>query len=118
MTAPAPFQIGARPRFHDGHLGAALLVYLTARPEYPSRAALTTDGILHIHLQTLRRGARLDQMLIGYLARHLGIPEDDIEIAAGEGGAGKIVCFYNLRPRELERRLRHWLALDRLPRIW
>ncbi|NPA30581.1 MAG: hypothetical protein GXO37_01110 [Chloroflexi bacterium] len=109
MTAAQPFQIRTHPEFHDGRLGAALLVYLTAQAEYPTRAALTANGVLHVHLQTLRRGQRLNDMLLGYLARHLEIPQDDLEIVAGDESAGKVVCVYGLSPAELEARLHRWL---------
>ncbi len=106
-----------QPRFHDGRFGAALLVYLTAQPEYPTHAGWTPEGILHIHLQTLRRGERLNRMLVRYLARALTVPEDNIEIAAGVRGSGKVVCFYALTPGELEERLQQWLhSLE--TRVW
>ena len=118
MLASTPFRISTSPRFHDAHIGAALLVYLTARPEYPTHAGLTEDGILHVHLQTLRTGERLNHMLLRYLARHLRVPVEDMEIGAGEESAGKIVCFYHITPAELERRLRQWLQGAHTPLVW
>ncbi len=117
MTTQLAFQLRACPTFHDSRGGAALLIFLTAQPEYPSHATVTADGIVHVHLQTLRRGARLNRMLRGFLARHLAVPLEHIEIAAGADGAGKIVCFYHITPVELEHRLLRWLQ-GVAPRVW
>ncbi len=102
--------LGKRPRFHNARQGAAMLIYLTAQPETPTHAAWAAPGIIHIHLQTLQRGAALHQRLIQYLAQHLDIEPENIEIVAGGHTGNKVISVYGLSPDELERRLQDWLA--------
>ncbi len=110
MSEHASFRLGKRPRFHDARQGAAMLIYLTAQPESPTHAAWAAPGIVHIHLQTLHRGAELNQRLIQYLAQHLDLDPEDIEVVAGGHTGNKVVSIYGLSPEELEHRLRNWLA--------
>ncbi len=108
--AASPFQVRAQAHFHSSRGGASLLVHLTAHPRYPTHASLQAAGILHIHLQTSRTGARLEQTLVAYLARHLHLPPDRVAVAAGQGQPGKIMVMYDITPAELDRRLHTWLG--------
>jgi len=86
---------------------------VTAHPQYPTHASLQPEGLLHVHLQTGCTGARLEQVLVEYLARHLKCAPQDILVAAGQGQPGKIMVVYDITPAELERRLDGWLTLER-----
>ncbi|GEM_PF-2083101 len=125
MSGTRTLLSGARPnrggmgRFRDGRIGAALLVHVTASALSPTRAEVTHDGVLHIHLQhTPTDEQELNKSLVNYLAYILALPPESIEVVAGHHAKGKVVAFYDVSPVEMEKRLARHFGSDRTPTIW
>ncbi len=125
MAGARAFSSGSHPfrkgmgRFHDGRIGAALLVHVTTNAVSPTRAEVTSNGVLHVHLQHPKtNGRELNETLINYLAYILALPPEHIEVVAGHDSNGKVVAFYDINVMDLEQRLARHFGSDRTPTIW
>ena len=81
---------------HDGKVGSALTVRLTAKASRNAIAGIAEDGTVKIHVTASPADGQDNKALIQLLAEILDIPESDVAIIVGETGRDKIVSILGL----------------------
>jgi len=81
---------------HDGKVGSALTVRLTAKASHNAIAGIMEDGTIKIHVTASPDDGQDNQALVQLLAGVLDIPESAISIIAGEVGRDKLVSILGL----------------------
>ena len=93
------------PSIADGRQGTILRVRVT--PGSRSEEILLVDGDeIRVRLKAPPTKGQANRALIELLARVLGVPSRELEIASGSASRRKTVHVRNLAAREVERRLR------------
>lgn len=93
----------------DARAGAALAVRVVTRAAETELVGAQVEGdlkVLKVRLKASPAGdPAANKELIGLLASVLGVPENKVEIVAGEGGREKMVTVVGISTAEVEARL-------------
>ncbi len=81
---------------HDGKVGSALAVKLTAKASRNAIAGIMEDGTIKIHVTAPPEGGQDNQAMIQLLTDVLKVPESDVSIIAGEDGRDKLISIIGL----------------------
>ena len=81
---------------HDGKVGSALAVKLTAKASRNAIAGIMEDGTIKIHVTSPPKGGQDNQAMIQLLTEVLKVPESDVSIIAGEEGRDKLISILGL----------------------
>jgi len=81
---------------HDGKRGSALAVRVTPRASHNQIVGMLNDGTIKVHLASDPAEAQTNIELVSFLAEVLGVPQNRIEIVAGENGRDKLVSILDL----------------------
>ncbi len=90
--------------------GSALVVSLEAHPSLHTQIRVQLNGSLrlsvprHVYVQLQE-----PETLVAFLARHLGLSPETMEVISALPSGHYLVCFYHLLPEELEQRLQRWV---------
>ncbi len=91
--------------FKPGGAGAALTIKVTARAPRTEVKGLMEDGTLKIAVAAPPEDGKANAALIAFLARELGVRQDQVEIVAGHHATHKLVSILGLTGQEVEARL-------------
>ena len=95
---------------HDGKIGSALAVRLTAKASHNAIAGILEDGTIKIHVTASPEDGQDNQAMIQLLTEVLSIPEADVAIIAGETGRDKIISVLGLDAVSLTKLIRSHLG--------
>ena len=90
---------------HNGKKGSALAVRVKPRSGRDEIAEILPDGTVNVSLAAPADDLTINQSLVDFLAKVLGVPADRIEIVAGERGKDKLVSILDLDTVEVQERL-------------
>jgi uncharacterized protein YggU (UPF0235/DUF167 family) len=102
--------------FHDGRSGSALAVRVIPKSDVNKILEILEDGTLKIQLRTSLDSGEINSVLMKYLENVLDVPQDKIEIIAGEMGTEKLIAILDVDPNDLQLRLMNcaeFLSADR-----
>lgn len=86
--------------------GAAFTVRVVTRAANTEIAGLQEDGMLKVRLVASPAGdPAANQELVDFLAGHLGVSSDKIEIVAGADGRDKLVSVEGVSTEDIETKL-------------
>lgn len=92
--------------FTDAKGGAAFTVRVVTRAASTELVGLQEDGSLKIRLQAQAAGdPEANQELIDFLATHLNVDAEQIEIVAGANGRDKLVSVEGISTNVVEEKL-------------
>lgn len=91
--------------FRPGGAGAALTIKVTARAPRTEVKGVMEDGTLKIAVAAPPEDGKANAALIAFLARELGVRQDQVEIVAGHHAAHKLISILGLSSQEVEARL-------------
>lgn len=83
-------------QFHDGQMGAAITVRITAHASHNEISGILDDGTIKIRLTASQAVEKSNQALISFLAEILGIDPRQLEIIAGASGSNKLVTIVGM----------------------
>lgn len=90
-------------RFRNGEVGAALAVRVIPRAVNNEIVEVLKDGTIKIRLAD--SGAKLNEVLVSFLADVLEVPADRVNIVAGESKRDKLVSVLNLDPVGVQKKI-------------
>lgn len=90
---------------HDGQKGAAIAIRVTPRAAQNKIIGALSDGTIKIHLTAESAEGQDNSMLIEFLSEILGIPEDRIDVVAGDAGKDKLVSVLDMDVDTLHKRI-------------
>lgn len=94
---------------HDSKGGAALAVRVTPRASKNEVAEVMHDGTIRIRLTASLSEPNVNQNLVFFLAEVLDIPENNIEVVAGQTGKDKLISILNIDAETVHQRILAWL---------
>lgn len=92
-------------KFTPSGSGAAFTVRVVTRAARTEIAGVQDDGVLKIRLTASPADGTVNEELVAYLAKRLGVPAEDIEIVAGANTREKLISVDGLDPMTVENRL-------------
>ena len=90
---------------HDGQKGAAIAIRVTPRAAQNKIIGALSDGTIKIHLTAEPVDGQDNSMLVEFLSEVLGVPEDRIEVVAGDAGKDKLVSVLDMDVETLHKRI-------------
>ena len=90
---------------HDGKKGAAIAIRVTPRAAQNKIIGALSDGTIKIHLTAEPADGQDNGMLVEFLSEILGIPEDRLEVVAGDAGKDKLVSVLDMDVETLHKRI-------------
>lgn len=90
---------------HNGKKGSALAVRVKPRSGRDEIAEILPDGTVNVSLAAFASDLTINQSLVDFLAKVLGVPAGRIEIVAGAHGKDKLVSILDLDTGEVQERL-------------
>lgn len=90
---------------HDGKKGAAIAVRVTPRATRNQIIGALSDGTIKIHLKAAPVEGQINDQLVEYLAEVLGIPQDRIEVVAGDAGKDKLISVLDMDSETLHKKI-------------
>lgn len=102
----------ARREFHlhDGKKGSALGIRVTPRASRDEIVEILHDGTVRVRLQSSPEEREINQALSKFLSGVFGIPEDQIEVVAGQNGRDKLVSVLDLDTKTVHNKILQNLA--------
>lgn len=97
--------VRSKVNFHDGRKGTALAIRVVPRARRDEIAELMGDGTIKIRLKAPPVDGKANKALIRFLAKFFGIPQNKIEIVAGETKRNKIVTILDLDQATVQDRI-------------
>jgi len=92
-------------RLHNGKKGSALGVRVIPRSARNEIAEIMRDGTVRIRLNASPDEDELNRALAAFLAETLEVPEDRIEIVAGQSGRDKLVSITDMDAVTAQRKI-------------
>src|SRR5512140_1458849 len=92
-------------RLHSGQNGAAIAVRVTPRASKNQIIEILNDGTVKIHLTAAADEKKINQALIDFLAKILGVPGNHLEVVAGQSGRDKLVSVLDLDAKVVQERI-------------
>ena len=89
---------------HNGKKGAALAVRVTPRATQNKIIGALNDGTIKIHL-TAPADGQANDVLVEFLSQVLSIPQNRIEVVAGDSGKDKLISVLDMDVETLHRRI-------------
>lgn len=87
---------------HDGRNGAAIAVHVTPRASQDGIFDIMEDGKVKIRLQAQDSPETVNQALLEFLAKLLGIPSKRMEIVAGRMCPDKLIAILDADPEYVQ----------------
>jgi uncharacterized protein (TIGR00251 family) len=97
-------------RFHNGSLGSAIAVRVTPRSSRNEISEILNDGTIKIRLTASPVEGKANAELIKFLAGVLNIPQDRIEIVAGQTGKDKLITILGMDTKDVHNTILQHLA--------
>jgi hypothetical protein len=94
-----------KSRFHDGKSGAALAVRVATRAPHNELVCIQNDGTLKLRLAAAPVDGKANQVLIGFLAEVLNIPQSRIDLVAGQTSRNKLITITGMTSAEVHQRI-------------
>lgn len=91
-------------KLHDGKKGAALAIRVTSRATENKIVGALSDGTIKIHIAAQSKG-KVNNELVNFLSGILKIPNDSIEIVAGDTGRDKLVSILDMDTETLHKKI-------------
>jgi len=92
-------------KLHNGKKGAAIAVRVTPRATKNQIVGALHDGTIKIHITATADNGQANQELIEFLASILGVPEDRIEVVAGDIGRDKLISVLDMDTETLHKKI-------------
>lgn len=99
-----------RYKLHDGKVGSALAVRLTAKASRNAIVGIQEDGTVKVHVTASPDSGQDNEALLGLLAEVLDLPVENIAIVAGEAGRDKLLSVLGMDAVTLTTILRDHLS--------
>jgi uncharacterized protein YggU (UPF0235/DUF167 family) len=95
-------------RFHDGEKGAALAIHVKLGRAPSSFSKVLRDGTVVVKI---RKGeGNLNNRLLDFISNELDIPQDQMQIIAGDDGNKKLISIIGEKPNQLQMRILEKIA--------
>ena len=97
-------------KLHNGKVGSALAVRLTAKASRNAIVGIMEDGTVKVHVTAPADDGQDNEALIALLVEALELPPGNVEIVAGEVGRDKLLSVVGMDAFTLTSLLREHLS--------
>lgn len=98
-------------RLHDSQSGSALTIRVTPRASHNEISEILDDGTIKVRLTASAPDKKINLALLSYLSGVLGIPENQMEIVAGDSGMDKLVTITGIEAERVQKLILNQLNL-------
>ena len=95
-----------KPQFSDAKRGAAITVKVSVRAKKTGVSGVMDDGTIKIRIAAPPVDGAANIALVEYLAEVLRLPQNQVDIVAGETSERKLISLVGISPEKVDSILR------------